>query len=205
MTDIFCLRQLPLKYMDYTWQMAYLGHEWYHIQCDQGLLHLAKQNLELEEAVIKECLRSARVFLQITPHLDDDHEPGKVPARLHYPRITNRGAQYKYNIQSTARLARERQGGHSYQVARAAWGSRHKRPCIYCNSWQHLSEECMRPHVRCTGEECKVSPLHMHYKPCHSLCPYFVLHTSGDCMDPQEEAYALEDILYLNDYENRTD
>jgi hypothetical protein len=40
--DIFCLRQLPLKYMDCTWQLAYLGHEREWNQCDQGLLHLAK-------------------------------------------------------------------------------------------------------------------------------------------------------------------
>jgi hypothetical protein len=145
------------------------------------------------------------VFLQIAPHLDYDCEPSKVPARLHYPRITNRGAQYEYNMWSTARLARGRRGGHSYQIARVAWGLRHECPCIYYNSWQHLSKECMRPHVRCTGKECKVSPLHVHYEPRCSLCPYFTLHTSGDCMDPQEEAYALEDILYLNNYENRTD
>jgi hypothetical protein len=50
--------------------MAYLGHEWDHIRCDQGLLHLAKQNLELEEATIKEHLRSAWVFLWIAPHLN---------------------------------------------------------------------------------------------------------------------------------------
>jgi hypothetical protein len=48
-----------LKYTDYAWQMAYLGHEWDHIQRDQGLLHLAKRNLELEEATIKVHLRSA--------------------------------------------------------------------------------------------------------------------------------------------------
>jgi hypothetical protein len=90
-------------------------------------------------------------------------------------------------------------------TARAACGARHECPCIYCESRQHLSEECTRPHVRCTGEECKVSPLHMHYEPHHSLCPYFMLHTSGNHMDPQEEACILEDILYLNDYENRTD
>jgi hypothetical protein len=57
--DVFHLRQLPLKYMDQAHQMAYLGHEWDCIQQDQGLLHLAKQNLELEEAVIKEHLRAA--------------------------------------------------------------------------------------------------------------------------------------------------
>jgi hypothetical protein len=42
MADVFCLRQLPLKYMDQAHQMAYLGHEWDCIQRDQGLLHLAK-------------------------------------------------------------------------------------------------------------------------------------------------------------------
>jgi hypothetical protein len=57
--DVFHLRQLPLKYLDQAHQMAYLGHERDHIQQDQGLLHLAKWNLELEETVIKECLRAA--------------------------------------------------------------------------------------------------------------------------------------------------
>jgi hypothetical protein len=32
-----------------------------------------------------------------------------------------------------------------------------------------------------------------------------MLHTSGNRMDLQEEAYALGDILYLDNYENRTD
>jgi hypothetical protein len=52
--------------------MAYLGHKWDRIQHDQGLLHLAKQNLELKEAAIKECLRAAQVFLCIAPHLNYD-------------------------------------------------------------------------------------------------------------------------------------
>ena len=78
--DVFHLRQLPLKYMDQAHQIAYLGHEWDCIQRDQGLLHLAKQNLELEEAAIKECLRAAQVFLCIAPHLDYDQKPGEVPA-----------------------------------------------------------------------------------------------------------------------------
>jgi hypothetical protein len=30
--DVFCLQQLPLKYMNYAHQMAYLGHERDHIQ-----------------------------------------------------------------------------------------------------------------------------------------------------------------------------
>jgi hypothetical protein len=104
-----------------------------------------------------------------------------------------------------ARLARGRQGGHSYRVTQAARGSRTECPCLYCGSQQHLSEECTRLHSRCTGEECSVLPIHVHYEPRHSLCPYYTLHTSGNHMDPQEEAYALEDILYLDDYENRTD
>jgi hypothetical protein len=41
---------------------------------------LAKANLECEEAVIKERLRAARVFLQLAPHLDYDREPGEVPS-----------------------------------------------------------------------------------------------------------------------------
>jgi len=133
--DVFHLRQLPLKYLNQAQQMAYLGHEQDHIQQDQGLLHLAKWNLELEEAAIKECLRAAQVFLCITPHLNYDQEPGEVPAQLHYPCITNRGAQYKYNMQSTARLARGRQGRHSYRVARAVQALRMESPCIYCSSY----------------------------------------------------------------------
>jgi hypothetical protein len=35
------------------------------------------------------------------------------------------------------------------------------------------------------------------------LCPYYALHTSRG-LDLQEEEYALQDILYLNDYKNRT-
>jgi hypothetical protein len=50
-----------------------------------------------------------------------------------------------------------------------------------------------------------MSPVHVHYEPCLSLCPYYMLHTSGNRMDLQEEEYALQDILYLDDYENRTD
>jgi hypothetical protein len=90
--DVFHLQQLPLKYMDCARQLVYLGHERDCIQRDQGLVHLAKRNLELEEAAIKECLRTAQVFLCITPHLDYDREPGEVPARLLYPCLTNRGA-----------------------------------------------------------------------------------------------------------------
>jgi hypothetical protein len=40
--DVFCLRQLPLKYLDQACQMAYVGHKQDRIQWDQGLLHLAK-------------------------------------------------------------------------------------------------------------------------------------------------------------------
>jgi hypothetical protein len=32
MADVFCLRQLPLKYVDQAQQMAYLGHEQDRIQ-----------------------------------------------------------------------------------------------------------------------------------------------------------------------------
>jgi hypothetical protein len=106
MADVFHLRQLPLKYLDQAQQMAYLGHEQDHIQQDQGLLHLAKRNLELEEVAIKEHLRAAQVFLHITPHLNYNCKPREVPAQLHYPCITNRGPQYKYNMRSTTRLAR---------------------------------------------------------------------------------------------------
>jgi hypothetical protein len=134
MADVFHLRQLPLKYLDQAQQMAYLGHEQDFIVRDQGLLHLAKRNLEMEEAAIKEHLRAALVFLHITPHLNYDCEPGEVPPQLHYPLITNRGPWYKYNIQSTARLARGRWGSHSYRVARAAQASQTKSPCIYCGS-----------------------------------------------------------------------
>jgi hypothetical protein len=49
-----------------------------------------------------------------------------------------------------------------------------------------------------------MSLIHAHYEPQCSLCPYYVLHTSGNRLDPQEEEYALHDILYLNDYKNRT-
>jgi hypothetical protein len=48
-------------------------------------------------------------------------------------------------------------------------------------------------------------PTHAHYEPRCSLYPYYVLHTSGNHLDLQEEAYTLEDILYLNNYENMTD
>jgi hypothetical protein len=208
--DIFHLRQLLLKYMDHAQQMAYLGHEQNHIQCDQGLLHLAKQNLELEGAVIKEHLRAARVFLCITPHLNYDRKPGEVPAQLLYPHLTNREVRYEHNMQSTARLARGRQGGHSYRLAigrgvQGAQGTRHECPYVYCDSRQHAPEECTRPHIWCTGKECKVPPTHACHELQQSLCPYYALHTSSDCMDPQEEAYALKDILYLNDDENRMD
>jgi hypothetical protein len=119
MVDVFHLRQLPLKYLDQARQMAYLGHEQDHIARDQGLLHLAKRNLELKEVVIKEHLRVSQVFLCIAPHLDYDRGPGEVSPQPHYPHITNRGLWYKYNMQSTARSARGRQGSHSYRVARA--------------------------------------------------------------------------------------
>ena len=56
--DVFHLRQLPLKYLDQARQMAYLRHKQDHIQWDQGLLYLAKWNLELEEAVTKEHLKA---------------------------------------------------------------------------------------------------------------------------------------------------
>jgi hypothetical protein len=205
--DVFHLRQLPLKYMDCAWKLAYLGHEQDCNQCNQGLLHLAKQNLELKEAAIKEHLRAAQVFLHIVPHLNYNREPGEVPVQLHYPHLTNREAQYEHNIWSTARLARGRQGRYSYRVARdrGAQGARHNHPCTYCNSRQHLSEECTWPHIWCTAKECKVLATHAWYEPHCSLCPYFTLHTSGNCIDPQEEAYALKDILYLDNYENRTD
>jgi hypothetical protein len=42
--DMFHLRQLPLEYLDQAQQIAYLGHEWDHIQGEQGFLHLAKRN-----------------------------------------------------------------------------------------------------------------------------------------------------------------
>jgi hypothetical protein len=42
------------------------------------------------------------------PDLNYNREPGEVPAQLLYPHLTNRGAQYEYNMQSTARLARGR-------------------------------------------------------------------------------------------------
>jgi hypothetical protein len=68
-----------------------------------------------------------------------------------------------------------------------------------------LPQGWCQPHSRCTGEECNMSLIYVHYKPRCSLCPYYVLHTSSGHLDPQEEDYALYDILYLNDYENRTD
>jgi hypothetical protein len=67
--------------------------------------------------VTKEHLKATQVFLCITPHLNYDQEPEEVPAQLHYPHITNKGVWYKYNMQSTARLVRGRQGRHSYWMA----------------------------------------------------------------------------------------
>jgi hypothetical protein len=129
--DVFHLWQLPLKYMDYARQLAYLGHEWEQNQHDQGLLHVTKWNLELEEAAIKEHLKAARVFLHIAPHLDYNREPGEVPAWFLYPCLTNREAWYEHNMWSTARLARGRRGGYSYRMARGrgAWRARHDHPC----------------------------------------------------------------------------
>jgi hypothetical protein len=75
---MFQLRQMPNRHLEQ--RLAYLQGEQERIQRDQGMAFLAKANLECEEAVIKERLRAARVFLQLAPHLDYDREPGEVPS-----------------------------------------------------------------------------------------------------------------------------
>jgi hypothetical protein len=55
MADVFCLRQLPLKYMDQAHQMAYLGHGW-----DQGLLHWQSETWSWRRLQSKRTLEQLR-------------------------------------------------------------------------------------------------------------------------------------------------
>ena len=179
-------------------QSAYLGWERGRIDQEQGYLHLAKRQLELEEEGIKQHLTAARVSLHITPHLDHDREQGEVPFTLSYPCITTRGARYDTNRPLRGGTPQRTQGPRRPTGRRHAGPPDIINPCLYCRSDWHPSFECTQPHTRCTAEDCLVPPPHTHFKP-RTMCAYFAMHTSGSRMTADEVGYSLTDLVYCPD------
>jgi hypothetical protein len=198
-SEVFRLRQLPMRRLENARHAAYLEREKERIQREIGYLELGRKQLDTEEANIRRRLSAARVFMRISDHLEYDMEPGEVPHSVLYPRLTNRPARYNVNTRSPATALRA--AGGARRGNRGARGQRMRArtprsPCLYCRSTAHDSSECTQPHRVCTAEECLVTPIHTRYEPRY-VCPYFAAHTSGR-MTAEEEAFAMED-LYMAD------
>ena len=193
--EIFRLRQLPMKHLENARQVAYLEREAERIQREIGYHHLAKGQLEAEEASIRRRLTEARVFMRISDHLDYDREPGEVPSSITYPNITTRPARYNVNVRTTGRPGRATRGNRG-QRQRTTMP---REPCLYCRRRLHAPTECTQPHTKCTREECHVPPVHARFEPRY-VCPYYAAHMSGRGMTPAEEAYALDDLFDLDEY-----